>query len=732
MKPASILKWLGIALGVIALLFAALLAYIAFIFDANAYKGRITGFVADKYQRTLVIDGDLKLSVFPRIAIALPRTTLSDPNAKTVAAEVNAVRVSLELLPLLRREIRVGEVTLDGLKTSFVKSKDGKTNFDDLIGGGEKKPAESEAPAAAGTPAFDVGGIRITDSAVAYRDLAAPHDVALSKLDLKVGRLADKSAVPLELSVRIDGKQPAVAGLLTAKGKVLLDLGAKRYGAERLNAKFDGSFAGQPLNAQLDLASLDWTPAKFEAPSLKIALKRSGADAVDATVTLDGASGTPMAVNAKQLAVSAKLAGGARTIALDLKSPLAANIDALAVTLAALDGRVKVEDPALPVKVIDMPFTGRLAVDAKSEKVDGKLDTKFDESTIAAKFNVAGFAKPAIGFDLGIDRINLDRYMKPAPAAAGTSAAPGAVPAKEEPFDLSALKSLALDGAARIGSLQVRGIKASNVAVKLAAHGGDLRVAPMSAQLYGGALDASARVDANTNRFAFAPRLTNIQIGPLLKDAAKIDKLEGRGNVAADVNATGNTVTALKRSLGGNASVRLVDGAIIGFDYGKRLADWRTKLSSLAAAGQGGAVRNEGASSSANEKTTFSELSANFAIANGIATNNDLSVKAPLVRLAGAGTIDIGRDSLDYTVKASVVNTLTGQGGKSLGQAKDVTIPVRVHGPYDKTAYEIQWAAVTSSALKGAVGEKLDEKKQELEQKARDRLQDKLKGLLSR
>ena len=720
MKFTRILKWLGIAVGVVVVLVAGLLAYLAFFFDANAYKGRITDYVAEHYQRTLTIDGDLALSVFPRIAIAIPHTTLSEPRSKTVAAEVKGVRVSLELLPLLRKEIRVGEVALDGLRTSYVRDQAGHSNFDDLMTSGDAKKADDAQSASGQTPSFDVGGVRITDSALTYRDLKSGQDLSISKLEFKVGRLADKTAVPIDLSVRIDGKQPAVAGTLTASGKVLLDLAAPRYGADGFSAKFDGEFDHQALSAAIDLPKLDWSPEKFEAPTLKLSVKRGGAQALEATLALDGASGSPKAINAKQLALDAQLVGGGRTVNASLKSPLAANLEALTVALAAIDARVQIDDPTMPVKKVDMPIKAAVTVDAKAEKVDGKLDTKFDESTIAAKFDLAGFAKPAIGFDVGIDRINLDRYLKSTAPAPATAA-----PAKEEPFDLSALKSLTLNGAARVGELQVHGIKVSKLALKLGAKGGDVRLAPLTAQLYGGTVDASAQVDANTNRFAFAPKLSNIQIGPLLKDGAQIDKLEGRGNVALDVTAVGNTVTALKRSLGGKAAVRLTDGAIVGFDYAKRLSDWKTKLSSL-----GSGARNEAANSAATEKTAFSELSATFAIANGVATNNDLSVKAPLVRLAGAGSIDIGHDSLDYTVKASVVNTLTGQGGKDLAQTRDVTIPVRVHGPYDKTAYEIQWASVSSALLKGAVSDKVDAKKKEIETKARDKLQDKLKGLL--
>ncbi|MFN8761517.1 MAG: hypothetical protein ACK5XJ_04210, partial [Burkholderiales bacterium] len=85
-----------------------------------------------------------------------------------------------------------------------------------------------------------------------------------------------------------------------------------------------------------------------------------------------------------------------------------------------------------------------------------------------------------------------------------------------------------------------------------------------------------------------------------------------------------------------------------------------------------------------------------------------------------------------YLARASIVNTLTGQGGKDKGQTRDITIPVKIVGPFDKLGWEVQWSAVGSEALKATVGTKLDEKKQELKDKARDQVKDKLKGLFSR
>ena len=47
------------------------------------------------------------------------------------------------------------------------------------------------------------------------------------------------------------------------------------------------------------------------------------------------------------------------------------------------------------------------------------------------------------------------------------------------------------------------------------------------------------------------------------------------------------------------------------------------------------------------QKTDFSELTATFKIANGVARNNDLSLKSPLLRVGGEGDINIGEDSLN-------------------------------------------------------------------------------------
>jgi AsmA protein len=136
--------------------------------------------------------------------------------------------------------------------------------------------------------------------------------------------------------------------------------------------------------------------------------------------------------------------------------------------------------------------------------------------------------------------------------------------------------------------------------------------------------------------------------------------------------------------------------------------------------------KDVGVASDATQKTDFSELSASFRIADGVARNDDLSAKSPLLRLAGAGDIDIGNERLDYLLKASVVATSKGQGGGELDSLKGLTIPVRLTGPFEKPDWKIELAGLAGEAAKA----KVEEKKEELKQKVDDKLKGKLKGLL--
>src|SRR6185369_13540822 len=250
----------------------------------------------------------------------------------------------------------------------------------------------------------------------------------------------------------------------------------------------------------------------------------------------------------------------------------------------------------------------------------------------------------AITFDLSMDKLNVDAYFPPEkPAASGSAGEKSPHPAKpaaDTPVDLSALKDLDASGKLQIGALQVRGLKLASVKTEVKAAGGKLE-APHSANLYEGTLSGTLGLQ-HEGRVALKDTLTGIAIGPLLRDAAQQDKLEGKGNLSLDVNTGGKSVNAMKRALAGTAKVDLRDGAIKGIDIAATLRKARSALG-----------QQQAQAAATAEKTDFSELSASFNIKNGVAHNEDLEVKAPLFRIGGKGDIDIGQSSIDYVTKAS-------------------------------------------------------------------------------
>jgi AsmA protein len=330
------------------------------------------------------------------------------------------------------------------------------------------------------------------------------------------------------------------------------------------------------------------------------------------------------------------------------------------------------------------------------------------KAPLSLKGDVEFAASPqAIRFALAADQINLDRYLPPPAKPAAGGARPAAVEKPEQPIDLSGLKALNLKGDLKIDQLIASNVRLEKVHLGVKAAGGKVDAEPLTADLYQGKLSGSASVNANTDRFALKADLGGVSLGPLLKDALDNDMLEGRGNVALDVQTGGNTVSAMKKALAGSAKLSLKDGGLNGIN----LEDVIRKVK-----------KQQSAQSS--QRTDLSELTASFVIKNGVAHNDDLSAKAPLLRLSGAGDVDIGANAIDYLAKVSVVASSAGQGGKELADLSGKTLPVKIDGPLDAPKFHPDLNALLRDVAREQAGK--------VEDRAKERLKERLKGLLRR
>jgi len=549
-------------------------------------------------------------------------------------------------------------------------------------------------------------------------DAAANHgkdsmDLKLSTPSLEIGPSA------LALEGLIASATGIVSGLTLTESSLKaptlqVNMQTNQVHVQALALAAKGKLGTDSLDVNLSAPRLEVSDEKASGDVVQLAVRLAGIErGADVNLKLSGVEGSAKALKVAVLALSVDAKQKDNTVKGTLSTPIAANLDSRVFELPKIGAEFTIASPSIPRKTAKVPLSGSVRADLGKQRVTADLLAKFDESNIKAKLGVAQFGAPAYDFDIDIDKLNLDQYAPPKQKGApGKPAEPSApAPAKgkeaEKPIDFSALKALNLEGKVKVGELVANNIRTSSVRIDVRAKGGKLDLDPMQANLYQGSLKGNARVDANTNQIAVRQALTGISIGPLLRDALQQDLLEGRGNVGLDITTAGNTVSAFKQALNGSASLNLKDGAIKGVDLAGAIRSIKSKLGGQDAEQAG----------STTQKTDFTELAATFAIKNGVAHNADLSAKSPFLRLSGEGDVNIAQDSLDYTVKAAVVGTAAGQGGKERGELSGLTLPVRVYGPYGALKYKLQFSQMLTGSSKEA-----------LKQMANDALKEGLKG----
>lgn len=833
-----------IALGIAAVLAVLLLVvvYLAVTFNPNDYKSTVIQLVKDKKQRTLDIKGDIKLSFWPKIGADLGELTLSEHRSDKQFAAIKSAKVALAVLPLLKKQIVVDTIYLDGAQVNVVQHADGSFNFDDLL---SKDESESEQIN------FDVQGVKVTNTQASFSNEGTGAQYRVDQLNLTTGQVALKKPFDVSTDFHLLANQPAVDAKAAIKANIMADPEGKHFVVKGLDAQLKGALLdGQDVtvsaqgSVDVDAAktALDVSGLKLamqgdfkgvqrdvsvQAPALKVnpslissdkvllSLKQKDTNGdVDLAVVLAELKGNQQAVESKGITADVKVNAGARKVEGHFASPVKANLADLIFEVPALAGKFDIKDPALPNGAMQGQFKLAANANVKQEQVkttfdlslaetklngdvsvagfstphigfkvhadtlnlnallgntgakkqasasstkasskadkpadlsalktlfldgsinigkilyspytlsglnvgikaDGQklalqgLDVKLDDTRIQGNVGVSQFSKPLYTFDLNIDKLDLNRYLPAAEAKAGDSKpAEKTADKAEQPIDLSALKALNAQGNIRVGWLKYGKTEAKNLNIGLKAQDGLASLDPLNVDVYQGTVRGAVKLDARaTPAVAIQQSLQNIAVGPLLVDTINNDMLSGNGNLNVNVTAQGNTVTALKKSLGGSVDLRMAEGAVKGFDLAGAIRDAKGKLNVLK--GQSSADVDK------SKKTDFSELTATFNIKNGVAHNDDLAMKAPVFRLTkgeSKGDIDIGKEQINYVAKPTLVNSLKGQGGKDAEQLGSIGVPVKITGTFAAPKFGIDMAALGQALAKSVALDALTEK----------------------
>ena len=486
---------------------------------------------------------------------------------------------------------------------------------------------------------------------------------------------------------------------------------AKDIALAKLSFQLKGAQDAQPLSLSLDWPELAATGDQIKGSAFSGRLQRGGAAPLD--VAFKSAAPTGSFDTLRLPGFEAKVAstGAQRKLAATIKANLllkqaqaassgkngAATPASIALDALTLQGLI--ENPGLLPLKIDAKGSASASAERAAWTLSGDINGGAFNTDGTA---LLGRAVPKVNAKARFDTLDLNRLL--ADAAAGVSTPP-AEAAPDTPVDLNALRSVDGQFSLQAASFAVQRYKVAAARIDATLNGGLLRVTTLQGKVWGGSIDASALAEAATGRVGFKGTANGININSALKDVAAKDWMDGTGRVTMDIEATGRSVNALKSKLQGQMALQLRDGAIKGINLAKSLRQAKAAI---------GVQQDAVQKASETEKTDFSEMSASFQIADGVARNKDLDVKSPFLRLGGEGAIDIGQSRIDYVARATVTGTSKGQDGADLAALKGLQVPVRLTGPFNALAWKIEWSSVVAGAvtqgLKNEVRSRLEEK----------------------
>jgi AsmA protein len=718
MRPLRIVAY--VAAGLIGLIVIGLVLVVLFV-DPNDYREDIQRIVQEKTGRELTLSGDLKLSVFPWIALEAGPASLGDAPGfgPEPFVSIKHARLGVRLLPLLGGKVEVGNVRLDGARIRLITDEQGRDNWADL---GKQDGEQTKPQTASGaTEVPTVAGLEINDAAVVMENRQEKSRREVRDFNLKTGRLASGEPFDFATDFVLDQDRSLAAKVkLAAKVTADLERNVHRLAEPKIDVTVSG--AGYPA---------DGVPVEVRAQSLEADIAHElyslAGLTLETTWKSDGlpAAGVPVKFAAKDCNVNlAKQtlelsgldadAGGAHVTG----SLTGAEI----LDAPALKGAIKLEPLSLrewlpkvgvaaprttdPNVLKQLSFAGNVRLTKTSAEV-GDIVMKLDDTTMRGMVGVADFAAKALRFDLNVDRINADRYLPPSsekPVAKGAKEPPA-----EIPVDL--LRKLNARGQLTVGEAIFAGMKFSKLRLGVNSRDGKARFYPSEASMYGGRYHGDIGIDSTGKaaRVTLDEHVSGVNFAPLFKDLFESNRVSGKGSANIKLAGTGRTTDDIMKTLAGAVDFNVADGALEGADLWYEIRRARAVLKQQAIPER----------PSGPPRTPFSALTGTGAMKDGVLTNDDLNVAMQYLKVTGQGKVDLPRNSLDYRLVAAVLKIpREGADPSQLQDMVDAQIPVKVTGSLSdpKVRPDLE------GYLKG-------EAKKEVEKKIKDKLGDKLKDI---
>lgn len=651
--------------GIVGLAVLASAALFLF-FDPNDFRDEISAQVKEVTGRELVIEGDLSLSFFPWIAVKVGSTRLG--NAEGFGDDpflsFEEARLSVRLMPLLfQQRVAIGTASLDSFSLNLEVAANGTNNWDDLA---EAAPA-AEPVETGDTILLDIANFRLSNASISFRDAQAGIASTISGLTLNTSSIT--AAEPFDIKAEFDfGAEPVgVSGHLRFVGTMTLAEGNQQL-----------SIRGFGIDGQLDGVAAETTDFRFAAPSIDI-------DMLTDRVTMG-----EMELSILGLDISADVEPYSY-----VKPQPRMTIAVQPFSLKTLMQTLGVDTPATadPDALDHVSFSATAEVGETALTLT-TMTLELDDTKLTGQLSLPLTERGAYRFDLAADSINLDRYMAPADTAGGDASA-AAGDEIEIPVDL--IRSLNANGSLKIDRAYLSGMTFENVVVGINSANGQLRMHPISAELFGGTYNGDVRINAagDTPSISVNEKISGVQLAPLALSMFGQDNISGTIDGSFKLSGSGRNLAAIRRDLGGTMAFSLADGAWEGTDV------WHQLRSAYALFKQEPPPEPR-----LPARTEFTAVRASGTVTDGVFSNDDLLAELPYLRLTGNGSVDLAEGQVNYSMQARVLEQpefIDAANETELADFSEAVIPLRITGPLASPSIRPDIEAMLRAELRRAV-----------------------------
>ena len=365
MRPASLLKWAGLALVILVAAAAALLLSL----DVGSYRGQIEAEFRKATGRDLAIGGDIGLSISLSPAVVVERVSIANAGwgSRPAMVALERAEAEVELLPLLAGDIRVTRLVLIEPDILLETNADGLSNWrtgpssGDRSGvpAGSAKKAGRESGASARPPVPVFNHVEVRRGRLTYRDARTGSEM---RFDLE---RASARAAPLGALLEI-GAEGAWNGVPFSLSGTVESLAGVAAG-EPAVVDFESALGASDLAGRIELALAG------PRPRLAGRLRAGVIDLVGLRAKPDGSGrpvGSPGGAKPEKMGPGRVFSDdpfsldGLGAVDLDLALSIG-KLSGYAVPVGALDTRVSLDDGRLAAK----PFRATVA----GSRVEGEL-----------------------------------------------------------------------------------------------------------------------------------------------------------------------------------------------------------------------------------------------------------------------------------------------------------------------------------------------------------------------